>query len=32
MGKMSKMRGRFGFFNAGKLIEEKTLKSVSQNA
>ena len=31
-GKMSKKRGCFGFLTQGKPIEEKILKSVSQNA
>ena len=31
-GKDAKKEGCFGFFNAGELLEEKILKSVSQNA
>ena len=31
-GKMSKKRGASGFLTRGKPIEEKILKSVSQNA
>ena len=31
-GKMPKKRGASGFLTRGKLLEEKILKSVSQNA